>query len=150
MPFSEHGTLSPYWSPKTSTDPSKRISLNVSPEAVSAEVDPGPPLRTTNVNGTLEPGPQACNCSRSFQRCRFTVNLDAGDPARDVHGINRELATTIAGWHSRDKGQTLEAPGDRLPLPFGVERDGRNHREKAPSVSRPALDNPCRRREREP
>jgi len=67
--------------------------------------------------------------------------LDAGDLARDVHGINRELATTIAGWHSRDKGQTLEVPGDRLPLSFGVERDGRNHREKAPGVSRPTLDN---------
>jgi hypothetical protein len=67
--------------------------------------------------------------------------LDACDLARDVHGINRELATTISSWHSRDKGQTLEVPGDRLPLSFGVERDGRNHREKAAGVSRPTLDN---------
>jgi hypothetical protein len=102
-------------------------------------VDPGPPFRTTKVNGTFVPAPKPVIVASPFQRCHFGFNFDACDLAGDIHGVHCELATAIPYWHGRDESQTLEVSRHRLPLAFGVKSEGRDDRDK-PGCPRPSLD----------
>jgi len=100
--------------------------------------------RTTLTNHKREWYVRACaqarDCRRSVQRCRLTLNFDTCDLARDIHGVNCELATAISSWRGRDESQTLEVSGHRLTLAFGMESDGRDDRDKTSRQPRPALN----------
>src|SRR6266568_4505901 len=79
--------------------------------------------RTTLANHECEWHIRACaqarDCRSTLQRCRLTVHYDTRDLARDIHGVNCELATAIPGRDRRGDGQTLEVSGHPLPLAFG-------------------------------
>src|SRR6266478_2447602 len=88
----------------------------------------------------IAPSAQPRDCGRAFQGCRVTFNLGACDLARDIHGVHRELTTTIPSWQGWYKCQTFKAPGDGLALLFGMERDRRYDRNKPTRRACPALD----------
>src|SRR6266478_9427247 len=88
----------------------------------------------------IAPSAQPRDCGRAFQGCRVTFNLGACDLARDIHGVHRELTTTIPSWQGWHKRKTFKAPGYGLAFLFGMERDRRYDRDKPTRRACPALD----------